>query len=188
MLRFGDSDGLGLGWVPVCAIAWNSMQQRPLRRSRAHNSQSPKATSPPLSAPSPLMHSLRLQILASCSSRALRANYFPGSRHASSIAGALFVSGSSSTGQLGIEAASKTKAGPELVPLPEPVSHVALGAFHALAVGSSGSLYGWGGGEHGQNGHGFKTQVDRPKLIKGVGDVRFTSVAAGKMHSLALSR
>jgi RCC1 and BTB domain-containing protein len=134
------------------------------------------------------MHSLRLQIFASRSSRALRANYFSGSRHASSIAGALFVSGSSSTGQLGIEAASKTKAGPELVPMPEQVCHVALGAFHALAVGSSGSLYGWGGGEHGQNGHGFKTQVDKPRLIKGVGDARFTSVAAGKMHSLALSR
>ena len=48
--------------------------------------------------------------------------------------------------------------------------------------------YGWGGGESGQNGHGFKTQVDKPKPIKGLGDVRFTHVAAGKLHSLALSR
>lgn len=131
------------------------------------------------------MHSLQLQMLASRTARAFRASQF--SRSASNIAGALFVSGSSATGQLGIESASKTKAGPELVVLPEAVSHVALGTFHALAVGASGVLYGWGGGERGQNGHGFKTQVDKPKAIKGLGDVRFTSVAAGKMHSLALS-
>jgi alpha-tubulin suppressor-like RCC1 family protein len=68
------------------------------------------------------------------------------------------------------------------------VIHVALGTAHALAVGASGALYGWGGGLSGQNGHGFNTQVDQPKLIKAAAGVRFTAVAAGKLHSLALSR
>lgn len=132
------------------------------------------------------MHSIRLQISAVRVGRSLAS--LPPSRSVSNVAGALYVSGSSSTGQLGMDSVSKTKTGPERVNLPEPVSHVALGAHHALAVGSSGALYGWGGGECGQNGHGFKTQVDKPKLIKGLADVRFASVAAGKLHSLALSR
>lgn len=131
------------------------------------------------------MYSIRFRISVLRAARSRASVSF--SRFSSNVSGSLYVSGSSSTGQLGIESMKSTKAGPEHVPLPEPVSHVALGAFHALAVGSSGALYGWGGGESGQNGHGFKTQVDKPKLIKGVADVRFTSVAAGKLHSLALS-
>jgi alpha-tubulin suppressor-like RCC1 family protein len=132
------------------------------------------------------MHSIRLQFPARRLPRALFS--LPTSRSLSSAAGNLFVSGSSSTGQLGIASTSKTKAGLESVPLPEPVIHVALGTAHALAVGVSGALYGWGGGVSGQNGHGFNTQVDQPKLIKAAAGMRFTAVAAGKLHSLALSR
>jgi hypothetical protein len=149
----------------------------------AHNpSKAPKYYFKPYHLP---MNSIRLQFPARRLSRALFS--LPTSRSLSSTAGDLFVSGSSSTGQLGIASASKTK-GLEPVPLPEPVTHVALGTFHALAVGVSGALYGWGGGVSGQNGHGFNTQVDQPKLIKAAAGVRFTAVAAGKMHSLALSR
>jgi alpha-tubulin suppressor-like RCC1 family protein len=132
------------------------------------------------------MHSIRLHFPAWRLPRAVCS--IPISRSLSSTAGELFVSGSSSTGQLGIASTSKTKAGLESVPLPELVSHVALGTSHALAVGVSGALYGWGGGASGQNGHGFNTQVDQPKLIKSAAGVRFIAVAAGKLHSLALSR
>lgn len=66
------------------------------------------------------------------------------------------------------------------------VAQVAVGRGHMLAIDAAGRLYGWGGNGAGQLGTGSLASAASPQLIA-AGRRRFTRVAAGSTHSLALS-
>jgi alpha-tubulin suppressor-like RCC1 family protein len=69
------------------------------------------------------------------------------------------------------------------------VKYIAAGGSHSLAVGEGGVVYTWGFNHFGQLGlgdHGDGTDRDVPTEVPGVNGV--VAVAAGTMHSFALSR
>ena len=69
------------------------------------------------------------------------------------------------------------------------VTDIAAGGFHSLAVGEGGAVYTWGYNNDGQLGlgdHGGGTHRDVPTEVQGV--IGVVAVAAGSLHSLALSR
>ncbi|KAL6774315.1 hypothetical protein ACKKBG_A24525 [Auxenochlorella protothecoides x Auxenochlorella symbiontica] len=66
------------------------------------------------------------------------------------------------------------------------VVQVALGGWHCLALDARGQVYAWGGNEYGQCGleEGLKDVVTARPCLQGM---RFRRIAAGGMHSLALT-
>ena len=112
--------------------------------------------------------------------------------------GQLYAFGDNSYGQLGIatnSGMSTANPTPALVSLPGasgPVTQVAAGAFHSLAVTSTGQLYGFGYNQSGQLGtttnNGQVTANPTPALVSLPGATGpVTQVAAGNDHSLALT-
>ncbi len=72
----------------------------------------------------------------------------------------------------------------------KPVSYIACGAMHSLAITKDGSFWGWGEAKLGQLGCGKQREVRLPQKIefnheKG-GD--FVQCAAGYGHSVALNK
>lgn len=51
------------------------------------------------------------------------------------------------------------------------IDHIAAGGAHSLAVSSSGELWSWGWGRHGQCGHGDTQSVYHPRRVEGVGAI-----------------
>jgi len=78
-------------------------------------------------------------------------------------------------------------AGPGHVPGIAGVEQVAVGRGHMLAIDADGILYGWGSNGAGQLGLGHLMSAVSPQPIP-AGDRRFSRIAAGASHSLALSR
>ena len=68
-----------------------------------------------------------------------------------------------------------------------PVSAVAAGTVHTLAVSGAGDVYSFGDGWHGKLGHGDTTQQDTPRRIEALHGVRACGVAAGGDFSLVVS-
>jgi alpha-tubulin suppressor-like RCC1 family protein len=67
------------------------------------------------------------------------------------------------------------------------VTDIAAGVIHSVAVGEGGAVYTWGNNEQGQLGLGDHGNVHLvPTEVPGVNEV--VAVAAGSLHSLALSR
>ena len=66
------------------------------------------------------------------------------------------------------------------------VRAVAGGESHSLALSEVGEVYSWGGGGHGQLGHGDEEDQRKPLRVEGLGGVRVCAVAAGACHSLAV--
>ncbi len=65
------------------------------------------------------------------------------------------------------------------------VTQIAAGSTHALALTSSGTVYGWGQDSDGELGNGtFKLAVAKPTAISGLGEV--ATLSAGEQYSLAL--
>ncbi|KAM6303566.1 RCC1 domain-containing protein 1 [Podargus strigoides] len=64
---------------------------------------------------------------------------------------------------------------------------LALGHEHALALGAAGETYGWGGGRHGQLGHGTLQSELQPRLVEALAGVPMQTVAAGGWHSASVS-
>lgn len=66
------------------------------------------------------------------------------------------------------------------------IVQVALGGWHCLALDARGQVYAWGGNEYGQCGleEGLKDVVTARPCLQGM---RFRRIAAGGMHSLALT-
>ncbi|XP_075570627.1 RCC1 domain-containing protein 1 [Pelecanus crispus] len=64
---------------------------------------------------------------------------------------------------------------------------LALGHEHALALGAGGEIYGWGGGRHGQLGHGTLESELQPRLVEALAGVPMQAVAAGGWHSASVS-
>ncbi|KAI4872140.1 hypothetical protein NFI96_030980, partial [Prochilodus magdalenae] len=64
---------------------------------------------------------------------------------------------------------------------------LALGTEHAVLLTSSGSVYSWGSGSHGQLGHGSLVSEDEPRALEALLGVPMKYVAAGGWHSACIS-
>ncbi|KAM7048597.1 RCC1 domain-containing protein 1 isoform 2-T2 [Molossus nigricans] len=62
-----------------------------------------------------------------------------------------------------------------------------LGAEHALLLGAAGQVYSWGGGRHGQLGHGTLEAEPEPRLLEALQGLAVAEVAAGGWHSVCVS-
>ncbi|XP_040562648.1 RCC1 domain-containing protein 1 isoform X2 [Gallus gallus] len=68
-----------------------------------------------------------------------------------------------------------------------PLRALALGHEHFVGLGAAGEVYGWGGGRHGQLGHGSLESEQQPRLVEALGGVPMRAVAAGGWHSACVS-
>ncbi|XP_049669448.1 RCC1 domain-containing protein 1 isoform X2 [Accipiter gentilis] len=64
---------------------------------------------------------------------------------------------------------------------------LALGQEHVLVLGAAGEAYAWGGGRHGQLGHGTLESELQPRLVEALAGVPMQAVAAGGWHSASVS-
>ncbi|KAM5206725.1 RCC1 domain-containing protein 1 isoform 4-T5 [Hipposideros larvatus] len=62
-----------------------------------------------------------------------------------------------------------------------------LGAEHALLLDQAGRVYSWGGGRHGQLGHGTLEAELEPRLLEALQGLPMAEVAAGGWHSVCVS-
>ncbi len=67
------------------------------------------------------------------------------------------------------------------------VVKVACGAFHNLALTSSGAVFSWGINDYGQLGNGTTSNSKVPILVEGLQDVAIRDIACGGWHSVAIS-
>ena len=107
-------------------------------------------------------------------------------------AGDLLMFGSGELGQLGL-GDDDNRATPTLVARAvfdgEAVLMVACGAFHTVVATEGGGVYTFGNGEYGQLGHGDEENLLAPRRVPAAGfnGERVVMVAAGRMHTVALS-
>lgn len=64
------------------------------------------------------------------------------------------------------------------------IIQVCCGGFHTAAISKDGQLYSWGGGEHGQLGHGDMVNKLKPCLVQGFVDEFVVQVTCGWSHSV----
>lgn len=64
---------------------------------------------------------------------------------------------------------------------------VACGGFHTAVITESGSVHTFGGGEHGQLGHGDKVNQCLPKLVQCLEGIFISQITCGWSHSVALT-
>lgn len=62
-----------------------------------------------------------------------------------------------------------------------------LGTEHALLLDEAGQVYSWGGGRHGQLGHGTLEAEPEPRLLEALQGLPMAEVAAGGWHSVCVS-
>ncbi|XP_011948614.1 PREDICTED: RCC1 domain-containing protein 1 isoform X4 [Cercocebus atys] len=62
-----------------------------------------------------------------------------------------------------------------------------LGAEHALLLDAAGQVFSWGGGRHGQLGHGTLEAELEPRLLEALQGLTMAEVAAGGWHSVCVS-
>lgn len=67
------------------------------------------------------------------------------------------------------------------------VRQLELGAEHVLLLCEAGQVFSWGGGRHGQLGHGTLEAEPEPRLLEALQGLRMAEVAAGGWHSVCLS-
>lgn len=83
--------------------------------------------------------------------------------------------------------AAPTLTAPLPVPLDDPVTQIAAGRSHSVAI-VDGQVYCWGATNHGQCGNVVRRSgVVPPKKVEGLMDCVITEVAAGGNHTLALT-
>ena len=88
-------------------------------------------------------------------------------------------------GQLGL-GDSAERASPCVLPaLPAPQA-VCCGDYHSILLSTSGEVFSWGCGEHGQLGHGDLETCSAPRLVRSLAVLRIDAVACGARHTLAL--
>lgn len=106
--------------------------------------------------------------------------------------GQLFVWGSNSSGQCGLENdSSAIYPAPKLVKslATKQVVQIACGQFHSLALTNSGELYTFGSNIHGQLGLGFESEkVSKPTLVKSLAGVPIALLSCGGNHSFVVSK
>ncbi|CAI5792525.1 Hypothetical predicted protein [Podarcis lilfordi] len=78
---------------------------------------------------------------------------------------------------------------PFFTPLPSTLQarKLALGYEHAVLLNTEGALFSWGGGRHGQLGHGELESRTEPQLVEALYGVPLVDVAAGGWHSAGIS-
>jgi alpha-tubulin suppressor-like RCC1 family protein len=104
-----------------------------------------------------------------------------------STTGQVYSWGADFSGQLGLGSTGGYPT-PQAVGVPGgPVSAVAAGSVHSLALTASGQIYAWGANLFGQLGNGTASDAHAPVLVAAPSGVTFTAIAAGGDHSLALS-
>uniref|UniRef100_A0A8D1D8G2 RCC1 domain-containing protein 1 n=1 Tax=Sus scrofa TaxID=9823 RepID=A0A8D1D8G2_PIG len=62
-----------------------------------------------------------------------------------------------------------------------------LGAEHALLLDAAGQVFSWGGGRHGQLGHGTLEAEREPRVLEALQGLPMAEVAAGGWHSVCVS-
>jgi alpha-tubulin suppressor-like RCC1 family protein len=102
--------------------------------------------------------------------------------------GAIWTWGEGKFGRLG-HGSERNVPQPKLVDAMKDVScaRVACGGFHTAAITSAGVIYTWGGGEHGQLGHGDKVNKTVPTPITTLDSYEICSITCGWSHTVALS-
>lgn len=64
---------------------------------------------------------------------------------------------------------------------------IACGGFHSSVIGEDGKMYTFGGGEHGQLGHGDKVNKVIPTIVKALENTFISQITCGWSHSVALT-
>jgi len=64
---------------------------------------------------------------------------------------------------------------------------IACGGFHSAVVTQDGKMYTFGGGEHGQLGHGDKVNKVKPTLVQALDPIFLQQITCGWSHSVALT-
>jgi len=64
---------------------------------------------------------------------------------------------------------------------------IACGGFHSAVVTEDGKMYTFGGGEHGQLGHGDKVNKVKPTLVQALDGIVLQQITCGWSHSVALT-
>lgn len=132
-----------------------------------------------VSSPQPVSFSPSLEV----------ANIAVGGRHSLvvTVTGEVYTCGNNDYGQLGREG-SQTRLEVVAALGQYSIQEAACGADHCLAIDQWGSLFSWGSDRQGQLGHNQGMDTLRlPRLVKSLGTVRVTAVAAGLEHSAALT-
>ena len=103
--------------------------------------------------------------------------------------GELFVSGSNTSGELGVRGVEQVLSPTRVAALENHhVDLVSCGASHTLALVDGGLVAACGLAEYGQLGLGpTGVSVDHPRVLKGLKGTHIVRVAAGGNHSLALA-
>ena len=106
--------------------------------------------------------------------------------------GTLWAWGYNNTGQLGINSSIATDIlSPTLVsgPIGASWAAIAAGAYHSLAITTTGILYGWGQNTSGQVGINSITTVSSPVLVSGPVGASWIAISSGasQSHSVAIT-
>jgi len=113
-----------------------------------------------------------------------------GSNHSLGVAsnGSAWAWGYNGDGELGNGTGADSTV-PVAVSMPGGVSFTAVagGGLHSLALASNGNVWAWGYNGDGELGNGTTTNSDVPVAVSMPSGVRFTAVAAGNGHSIALA-
>mmetsp|Transcript_36127 Transcript_36127/g.73361 ORF Transcript_36127/g.73361 Transcript_36127/m.73361 type:complete len:215 (+) Transcript_36127:1217-1861(+) len=64
---------------------------------------------------------------------------------------------------------------------------VACGGFHTAVITEDGKMYTFGGGEHGQLGHGDKVNKVKPTVVQALEGIFVSQITCGWSHSVALT-
>ncbi|KAK9394129.1 RCC1 domain-containing protein 1 [Crotalus adamanteus] len=73
------------------------------------------------------------------------------------------------------------------LPATLPARRLLLGLEHALLLAAGGMLFSWGGGRHGQLGHGDLESRREPRAVEALQGLAVAEAAAGGWHSAAVS-
>ncbi|KFO34620.1 RCC1 domain-containing protein 1 [Fukomys damarensis] len=74
-----------------------------------------------------------------------------------------------------------------LVLLRDRSGRLELGIEHALLLDAAGQVFSWGGGRHGQLGHGTLEAEPEPRLLEALQGLPMAQLAAGGWHSVCVS-
>ncbi len=112
-----------------------------------------------------------------------------GYRHSGAVTddGALYTWGEGDFGRLG-HGDSQSRDTPTVVKDIGPVSQVACGMAHTLALSEDGrTVWSFGSGDHGKLGHGDVARVYRPKMIESLQGLTIQKIQVGSHMSMALT-
>jgi len=105
--------------------------------------------------------------------------------------GTVYTWGTGKQGQLGFRNATVCGLQPQPMQVTGalsevPITAIACGREHMLALSFSGNIFSWGSSKYGQLGHGDHHSHAEPRLLEVGGEKTFSCIAAGDQHSAAL--